>query len=100
MIISTLIHVCYSKVCFTLVFWVPRYNIDNKTTRTSPRWVQEINIHRRSNAPNPKLMSATARTLGDIDDDPEDEPGTGRKCEDSVFCCAADSYTHISKVGE
>ena len=49
-------------------------------------------VHRRLDAPRPKEISVAARTLGDIDNDAEDEPGTGRKCDDSIFCSAADSY--------
>jgi hypothetical protein len=48
-------------------------------------------VHRKLSAPRPKEISVAARTLGDVDN-PEDEPGTGRKWADSAFCSAADFY--------
>jgi hypothetical protein len=59
-----------------------------------------MSIYKRPNAPSPKIISDTARVLGDIDNDPEDAPGTGRKFDESAFCSAADCYLFIRPIRE
>lgn len=50
-------------------------------------------VYMSPEAPNISAITETSSVLGDMGSAAECDPGAGRKCDASAFCCAVDSCT-------